>query len=374
MWFEETFSDFATPRGIVTDGEGTVHVLISGGSIENLPQSQLFLQTSLDFGETWSGPRPVDDPQIAIRSGGESLACGQDGLVYVAWADHRNGGPGNDLFFSRSTDFGGTFEDPVRINTDRPVADGSIPEVRMRSDATGNVYMMWQDQADIRFNVSHDRGTTWSGDRSLFPTHFWQTARIAANRSGQVAVMWQSRVDGEFGMELNVSRDAGETWLQAPLRLDEPGGRSANCGLAVDGAGIVFTGWLEDFDDTKCDLVQFRRAAPTLGISLVPRDDGDGLLVIPPGGERVRIDIELRNYHPTDPLGDLTASLLAGLPDGRIIGPLMDPVLFGIPSGGARRGTLRARFPGNKPPGLYFLIVTTEGAIEDSVRLPIIKR
>jgi hypothetical protein len=129
-----------------------------------------------------------------------------------------------------------------------------------------------------------------------------------------------------------------------------------------------------DIDNSLYHHAFARGIFPTLAMSAVPRDDGDGLVVIPPQGDRMNIPITLRNHHPTDPLTVLSAWLEVELPDGRTIGPIVGPKTVNIPSGVSRRATFRGRFPARMPPGQYFFIVRTGGPIEDRVRVPILKQ
>jgi len=373
LWFEEYYSDLVYVRAVCADGDGSVYALLSRETPGDPDDNELYVQTSLDDGVTWLGPVLVDP--ISESLGCAALQCDADGNVFVAWCGNRNGF--GDVFFTCSQDQGRTFEATRRLNADDP--PGQFPgsgKVTLAGDEEGNLYAAWQRGNDVRVNVSRDRGATWAGDVSLGPTVAWDLPKLVANEAGHVAVTWVARTTGEFAIELNVSRDFGTTWLPTPLRIDDPNGLAYRQELVMDPAGRVYVAWEEEFPEGMGLRAEatFRAAYPTLGISLVPVDDADGLIIVPPGGERIAVDVDLVNHHPTAPLPGLTAYLEGGLPDGRIIGPLGDPKTFGIPLGGARGATLRKRFPGNKPPGLYYLIVTTEGAIEDSVRLPIIKR
>ena len=113
--------------------------------------------------------------------------------------------------------------------------------------------------------------------------------------------------------------------------------------------------------------------ASGLGVSVSGEDAPGRVLTVSPEGERVVIEIELRNHHPTDAISGLTAYLEAVLPNGNVITPLTPPKTFGIPSGGRRFGRLRTLIRAGIPPGIYHLLVTTEGPFPESTRLPIVK-
>jgi hypothetical protein len=111
-----------------------------------------------------------------------------------------------------------------------------------------------------------------------------------------------------------------------------------------------------------------------LASSAVPINDDDGILVIPPQGDRMEIEFTLRNHHPTDRLTGLTAWLEAILPDGRTIGPIIDPKTFNLQAGERKRAVLRRRFPARLQPGWYTFVLRTTGPVEDAARLPILKQ
>jgi hypothetical protein len=137
--------------------------------------------SSTNGGSTWEDWRTASDvvsigdtdfrrnshPAAAIDvSGGEN-----DGNLYVVWSDAREGDP--DVFFTRSTDGGATWEEARRINDD-PVGNGLdqfFPWIDV--DEEGYVHVMWHDRRDDAANermhvyvtTSRDGGATF--DRNL---------------------------------------------------------------------------------------------------------------------------------------------------------------------------------------------------------------
>jgi hypothetical protein len=82
-------------------------------------------------------------------------AAGVDskGNFYVAWADGRNAGRGNDILFSRSA--GGTvWSAPVVLNTDSGSSDQLMPALAVGSD--GAVNIAWLDNRNDPANYNYD--------------------------------------------------------------------------------------------------------------------------------------------------------------------------------------------------------------------------
>lgn len=350
---------------------GFVYALI--GVTEVSLEESLFLYRSTNGGTTWDSP--VDLAPSEPYFGCPRIESTPSGLVYAAWISSRLF-PDISICFARSVDSGQTFGSCQRI--DDPGNGRDEEFFSLASNANRSVYVVWEGDDsidDLRINVSDDGGQTFRGETVIPSSHVLTSTQLApglaVNESGDLAVLSTVLVGGEERLEFNWSRDDGLSWLANPILVDE-GGSPAEVHffpqVRVDEAGRIFMAW--DYQQKS----RFRSAHPTLGISALPRDDGDGVLVVPPGGERIAIDIELRNHHPSDPLTGLTGFLEVILPSGQRIGPIGMPRNFGISTDGSRSATFRANFPGAKPPGLYSVLVTTQGSIEDSIWMPILKQ
>jgi len=77
-----------------------------------------------------------------------------NGNLYVAWADGRNAGMGNDIMYSRSVDSGRSWSAPVVLNTDGTGADQLMPALAVSAD--GTVTAMWLDNRNDAANVNYD--------------------------------------------------------------------------------------------------------------------------------------------------------------------------------------------------------------------------
>jgi hypothetical protein len=95
-------------------------------------------------------------------------AAGVDsrGNMYVAWADGRNAGSGNDILYSRSNDSGRTWSAPVTLNTDGSAADQLMPSLTVSKD--GAVTVAWLDTRNDPARVNYDVYMTRSADGANF--------------------------------------------------------------------------------------------------------------------------------------------------------------------------------------------------------------
>jgi len=96
----------------------------------------------------------------------------RNGTMYVAWADGRNTGRGNDILLTRST--GNGWSSPVTVNTDSTSADQLMPALGV--NANGGVTVAWLDNRNDQANVNYDVYTASSADG----VHFGANQRVTS--------------------------------------------------------------------------------------------------------------------------------------------------------------------------------------------------
>jgi len=82
-----------------------------------------------------------------------SAGVDASGNYYVAWADGRNAGRGNDILLSRSSN-GESWSAPVTLNTDAGSADQLMPALSVGRD--GAVTVAWLDNRNDSANINYD--------------------------------------------------------------------------------------------------------------------------------------------------------------------------------------------------------------------------
>ena len=92
--------------------------------------------------------------------------------LYVAWADGRNTGSGNDILFSRSVNGGTVWSAPVVLNTDASSADQLMPALAVGKD--GSVSVAWLDNRNDSANYSYNVYMTRAADG----VHFGANTRV----------------------------------------------------------------------------------------------------------------------------------------------------------------------------------------------------
>jgi hypothetical protein len=137
----------------VVDAKGAVNVFYTAGN--NLQMSR-----STDNGASYrtttvSTATPLQPRAAQFRATVYPTAgAGADGALYVAWADGRNAGHGNDILAAVSRDGGSTWSVPTVVNHDSGVADQLMPALTVGAD--GAVTVAWLDTRNDAARVNYD--------------------------------------------------------------------------------------------------------------------------------------------------------------------------------------------------------------------------
>ena len=228
----------------------------------------IYFAKSTDGGASFGANVKVnDDPTRHRRQYDPSIAV-HDGNIYVVWEDDRDHPGIYDVYFTRSTDGGVTFEANVRLNDNSTWWIQQYDPV-IAVDKDGNIYVAFEDGRDraghysIYFTKSTDGGTTFSPNikvddctNNLADQH---DPCIAAHESGNVYIAFEDERNryGDYDIYFARSIDGGETF-SPNVRVDDNTNtyRSQyDPSIAVDGSGDVYV----VFGDR-------RRTAPDLDI------------------------------------------------------------------------------------------------------------
>ncbi len=214
-------------------------------------QADFFIAKSTDGGCTYtsaarvSGASPaIFDDKDAITADANPNSPFRDN-VYASWTKFTTGG--DQILFSRSTDGGATFSNPLPISpgyNNNVVGGRQGSAVKVGLD--GTVYVVWLDsvnkQSVERLSISHDGGATFPAQNitvasvtddfvSPLPgSSFRQDSRtfpsltIAPN--GTLYVAWSNHINGHAVVKVVSSTDGGMTW-SAPVVAGNVSGRSA---------------------------------------------------------------------------------------------------------------------------------------------------
>jgi hypothetical protein len=140
--------------------------------------------------------------------------------LYLVWADQRNGTNDTDIWFSRSTNFGDMWTQPMRINQDGPGKHQFLPWMSV-DEGTGYIYIIYYDrrayddlQTDVYIAYSTDGGNIFKetkiSESPFIPTDakfFGDYTNISAHK-GVIAPIWTRMDDGKTSVYTAVITDS----------------------------------------------------------------------------------------------------------------------------------------------------------------------
>ncbi len=197
----------------------------------------VFLVTSSDSGSTFSAPVNISNstgnsgtPQMAIIGNN----------IYAVWMDDSSGN--FDIFFSKSTDGGHTFAKPVNLSTD--AQDSGYPQLAV---VNNNVYVTWTNGVtdknyDVFFSKSTDGGQTFSQPMNVSNNpgaSGWPQIAV----DGNVYISWVDNTPGHFDVYIAKSTDNGNSF-ESPVDVNSDTYGSWYNTMSVS-SNTVYLAWQE---------------------------------------------------------------------------------------------------------------------------------
>jgi len=164
---------------------------------------EVVVARSDDHGVTWKTPVRVQKDSWVFDGcphAGPSMQVDSAGTVHIAWWSGKEGAAGT--FYARSTDKGGTFDEPVALGT----AEFSAPaHVQLALGAQGTVVAVWDDGTvktpKVVMRVSHDNGTSFSPPTLVSTEGRAATFPVLALRDRELTIAWSEQSQAEHDHE-----------------------------------------------------------------------------------------------------------------------------------------------------------------------------
>ncbi|HEX8183950.1 MAG TPA: sialidase family protein [Blastocatellia bacterium] len=199
---------------------------------------------STDQGETFTEPLNIS------RSSGEAfepeIAVDPGNAINVAWEDSATGV--NSIMFSRSTDEGKTFSTPLRVSKGTDPAT----EAHIASDGAGRLSVVWvqgtEEEKQAYYSRSTDGGLTFSDPVNLSNTAGASISKpLIATFRDIVYVAYQNEARRDMQVYLTKSEDAGVSF-SSPVQVsnaDNSKGRAHSAAMVVDSRGVLHIVWID---------------------------------------------------------------------------------------------------------------------------------
>jgi peroxiredoxin len=200
------------------------------------------------YGDWEPDVRLTYDPMHSILTwnSGKCIAV-NDSFVHVVWTDDRTGSYDWEIYYKRSTDYGITWSEDIRLtNTSGWARWGAIA-------VSGSiVHVVWEDiRTDIRdqraiyYRRSTDAGLNWDGEIRLTAPNGWSYNPAIAVCESLVFVVFEDDRDG-WDIYYAHSTDAGTSWEpDAPLTYDDSWNMFPSVGLVDSFVHVV---WMDNRD------------------------------------------------------------------------------------------------------------------------------
>lgn len=163
------------------------------------------IQKSTDGGKSWTMPAPISPGYPLGGAYSAPIVAEPDGTLDVLYLSHPTNpstlavGPGTQ-YFTRSTDGGATWSDPVAVDPAAGTVDLTTWWIdgSLAVDSAGTLYATWDTQAGTSdtawLATSTDGGQTWSPARRVTSGSTERLPEVTAAGPANVYVGWQTRV------------------------------------------------------------------------------------------------------------------------------------------------------------------------------------
>ena len=227
---------------------------------------ELYYRRSTDYGATWSDKvKLTNDMQESWHA---SLAL-HDSFVHLAWRDWRD--HSFEIYYKRSTDYGGTWGSDERLSGD--LTNGSYNPC-IAADS-GLVYVVWWDTRTTPFEIfyknSTDEGATWGDDVRLTNDTTGSYNMTVAARGSAVHVMWEALYGTSFIMYKS-STDGGGTWSTDTALTVTPDYWSVSPSATMDGSDVHLI-WTDFRDSEYGEIYYKRKPASGAGVEEAMNDE-----------------------------------------------------------------------------------------------------
>jgi hypothetical protein len=201
---------------------------------------------SEDLGATFSESKLLSGSSTQAFE--PEITVDPDDAINVAWADEDSGA--GVIMFSRSTDGGATFSEPVAVSK----GTGAATQVHITSDSAGRLHIVYmqqlgEEEIQVFYTRSADHGQTFSGPVNISNKSeaLVNKPLVATFEDSTVYVAFQNEVRRDEQIYLLKSEDGGLTFSE-PKQVSNANnlcGRAHSAAMVVDSEGTLHIVWID---------------------------------------------------------------------------------------------------------------------------------
>jgi len=229
---------FSSWPSVFSNGNNTIYV---GWEDNNTGNYELLFTKSTDGGTTFSDPINLSSNNGTSEDG---TITELNGTVYVGLSDNSTGN--YEILLAKSADGGTTFTDPINLSNN--TVESADPVIKSSKD---NVYVVWSEVDDIFFTRSKD-GVKFDKPINLSNTNGTSfTPRLAVSGNNNLSVVWEDQTPGYSDVFFSKSTDSGATFSD-PINISNSTYDSYSQDIGTQINGDLYVAWneiLPDFSD-----------------------------------------------------------------------------------------------------------------------------
>ncbi len=218
----------------------------------------IFYVPSTDAGKSWGASIKVSAAIVSCSA--PAIATSKDGTVHIVFQGKSTNEKASGVFYTRSTDAGKTFSEPVDISN--TPTESSEPQITIGGDNA--VHVVWVDALpapagpDIYYTVSTDEGKSWSKreDLSNTPGGISSNPCIAVGADSRIHVAWADTSSGDEQPDIFFVQKTASGWSK-PADLSQDTGHSTHPRAACGVGGKAIITWCDDSRKEKAADVLF---------------------------------------------------------------------------------------------------------------------
>ncbi|HDS29906.1 MAG TPA: hypothetical protein ENN67_02555, partial [Firmicutes bacterium] len=197
---------------VQVDSEGVVHVVYYSTKITN--RREIYYVRSTDFGVTFEEPVRLTNAQRDSRT--PKIAIGPDDTIHMAWHDNRVSSTNYQIYYKQSIDGGDSWSDDLMVaNT-----SNSSEEAAIAVGGDGVIHITWEQRSgwnsyNVFYSRSTDDGQSFSSVVTLSGGSYANRcyySDIGADNNGNVYAIYHWISSSGAEIVFRKSMNSGESW------------------------------------------------------------------------------------------------------------------------------------------------------------------